>query len=98
MDWTGMAIMVLGDTHPSRAEGYIGAFAAVACRAERIVDALRNLSDEFERNDLVLIGIENFISTEMLDRSLTGAENELLSALQRYPVQFNNVHLHKGDG
>ena len=35
---------------------------------------------------------------QMLDRQLTVHEAALVEATDKYPVQFKDVHLHKGDG
>jgi hypothetical protein len=97
MQWTGVAVLLTGEGHSSRPEGYIGGFAAVACEGDDIVEAVDRLSRELDENSLILLGFENFLVVEMLDRELTAEEKRLTFGLKNYPVQFSNVHLHKGD-
>jgi hypothetical protein len=96
--WIGTATLLLADTNPKRAEGFVGAFAGFACSAENIVEAMKSLCREFEESGYVLIGVESMLPVHMLDRQLTDYETELVEATNQYPVQFKNVHLHKGDG
>ena len=58
MQWTGIAILLLDKGHSAREEGYIGAFAGVACEAEHIAEAAAKLADEFQSNGLILAGLE----------------------------------------
>ena len=97
MQWTGLAILSVGTGHVSRSEGYIGAFAAVACEADDLVKAVVSLSNELLEHDLILVGLESFVDITMLDRDLTSNERRLIENLNDYPVQFDKVHLHKGD-
>jgi len=96
--WVGMANLQLASTNPKRSEGFTGAFAGFACRAANIVEAVELLQREFEESGYVLVGIRHMLLTHMLDRQLTTYEAELVKAVDTYPVQFMDVHLHKGDG
>ena len=96
--WLGTATLVLANTNPKRAEGFIGGFAGFASSAENIAEAVKALRDEFEESGYSLVGIDNMLPAHMLDRQLTDYETELMDAIGSYPVQFKNVHLHKGDG
>jgi hypothetical protein len=98
MIWTGIAVLIVKDGHPSREEGYLGAYAAVACEAASLSEAVRGLQLEFEDQGLALVGVENLLPTHMRDRRLTKEEEQLVEALDSYPVQFRDVHFHKGDG
>lgn len=96
--WLGMATLVLASANPKRSEGFIGAFAGFACRAANIAEAVEALRREFEESGYILIGIKHMLPMHMLDRQLTIYETKLLEAIDDYPVQFKDVHLHKGDG
>ncbi len=96
--WLGIATLLLASTNPKRSEGFIGAFAGFACRAENFADAVRALYQEFEESGYVVVGIKHMLPMHMLDRQLTAYEAELLERIEEYPVQFKDVHLHKGDG
>jgi hypothetical protein len=96
--WLGMATLLLASTNPKRSEGFIGAFAGFACRAENIAEAVEVLHQEFEESGYVLVGIKHMLPMHMLDQQLTAYEAELLEGIKDYPVQFKDVHLHKGDG
>jgi hypothetical protein len=87
----------LVSTNPKRSEGFIGAFAGFASRAANIVAAIEALSREFEESGYVLVGVEHMLPVHMHDRQLTSYETELIDSIDKYPVQFKNVHLHKGD-
>lgn len=95
--WLGLATMLLASTNPKRSEGFIGAFAGFACRAENIVKAVMMLHQEFEESGYVLVGIKHMLPIHMFDRQLTTYEAELLEGIKDYPVQFKDVHLHKVD-
>jgi hypothetical protein len=96
--WLGTATLLLGSENPKRLEGFIGAFSSFACSAGNIVEAMKALHREFEESGYILVGVENMVPVHMLDRQLTAYETELVEATSQYPVQFKNVHLHKGDG
>jgi hypothetical protein len=96
--WFGLATLLLVNSNPKRSEGFIGAFAGFACRAANIAEAVEALRREFEESGYVLVGVKHMLPMHMLDRQLTGYEAELLEAIDGYPVQFKDVHLHKGDG
>ena len=93
-----MATLLLSDENPKRSEGFVGAYAGFACRARNISDAVIALSREFGEAGYIVVGLEHVIPVERLDRGLTPYERELLEATGEYPVQFKDVHLHKGDG
>jgi hypothetical protein len=95
--WTGVVVLVVKDEHPSRAEGYLGAYAAVACEAATLQLAVQSIEKEFNEHALEIVGIESLIPTHMRDRQLTEEEEQLVQALRSYPVQFQEIHLHKGD-
>lgn len=95
--WVGRAILSLEKASPKWADGFRGAFANVACSAKDIAEAVSLLHKEFEESHYVLTGLEGFFLAQMLDRPLTDYERDLVDATKEYPVQFKNVHLHKGD-
>lgn len=95
--WIGRAILSIERASPKWVEGFTGAFANVACSAKDIAEAVSLLRQEFEESNFVLIGLEAFVLVPMLDRPLTDYEKELIEGTKGYPVQFKNVHLHKGD-
>lgn len=96
--WIGVAVLALSDANPKRAEGFVGAFAGFASRAATISEAVDGLDEEFGEAGYVLLGFEHILPVERLDRELTAYESELLGATEVYPVQFKDVHLHKGNG
>jgi hypothetical protein len=96
--WTGVVVLLVKSDHPSRGEGYLGGYAAVACEAATLHQAVQSIEIEFDGHALEMVGIENFMPTHMRDRQLTEEEQQLVQALHSYPVQFQDVHLHKGDG
>lgn len=96
--WIGVAVLGLSDENPKRAEGFVGAFAGFASSASTIPDAVAALAEEFGESHYVLLGFEYMLPAERLDRELTAYESELVTATEQYPVQFKDVHLHKGDG
>lgn len=96
--WVGTATLLLASANPKRAEGFVGAFSGFACSAENIADAIKALHREFDESGYILVGVESMLPVHMLDRQLTDYETELVEATSQYPVQFKNVHLHKGDG
>lgn len=95
--WLGCAVLSLAETNPQRAKGNIGAYAGFACRGQNIHEALKALYLEFEESGYLVMGLENMNALDMMDRPLTEHESHLVEALSSYPVQFKNVHLHKGD-
>lgn len=97
MRWTGIAVLLPQPNHPSLSEGYVGAFAPIACEGDSLSEAINKLSEELLGNQLFLVGLEDCIAVGMRDRILTEEEEELVSALDTYPVQFKNVHFHKAD-
>jgi len=97
MIYTALAILSPDPDNPARKEGYIGAFAACMCEADCLSDAVRLIESEFNENGYGLIGFEYIADTRSLDRELTPDEQELVSLLQNYRVQFKNIHLHKAD-
>lgn len=96
--WLGMANLQLASANPKRSEGFIGAFAGFACKATNIAEAIESLRRELEESGYILVGIEHMLPMQMLDRQLTAHEAALVEAIDKYPVQFKDVHLHKGDG
>jgi hypothetical protein len=95
--WIGMAVLRLSQANAKRREGFTGAFAGIACLASDVVEAVRLASNELDENGYELLGFESFLPVDMLDRELTDYEEGLVSATSSYPVQFKDVHLHKGD-
>lgn len=95
--WVGMATLVLLPTNVKRSEGFVGAYAGFAVRSATLADAVAALSKEFEESGFVVMGIDAMMPVAMLDRPLTEHEQMLVEASETYPVQFKNVHLHKGD-
>jgi hypothetical protein len=96
--WLGNAVLTLAQANPRRAEGYVGAFAGFACTAGSIYEAMKALYSEFAESGYCLVGVESMTPVHMVDRPLTKHESDLIEAIGTYPVQFRNVHLHKGDG
>jgi hypothetical protein len=96
--WVGTATLVVSGTNPKRADGFIGAYAGFASKAKDVSGAINQLAREFEESGYVLIGLENLLPIHMLSRQLTAHEEDFLKEIHKYPVQFKNVHLHKGDG
>ena len=96
--WIGMANLQLSSANPKRTEGFTGAFAGFACKAANIAEAIESLRREFEESGYVVVGIEHMLPLQLLDRQLTAYEAGLVEAIDSYPVQFKDVHLHKGDG
>jgi hypothetical protein len=96
--WIGVAVLALSDANPKRAEGFVGAFAGFASCAATVSEAVAILDQEFREAGYVLLGVDYMLPVERLDRELTAYECELLRAAEEYPVQFKDVHLHKGDG
>jgi hypothetical protein len=96
--WLGVAVLALSDANPKREEGFVGAYAGFASKAATIWEAVAALAREFDENGFYLLGFENMLPAECLDRELTTYERELLRATEEYPVQFKDVHLHKSDG
>lgn len=68
-----------------------------ACANESITGAIQAVFDEFAKSGYHLIGVESMLPAHMHDRDLTPYEKELLEATKDYPVQFKDVHLHKGN-
>lgn len=95
--WTGCAVLLLADSNPKRAEGFIGAFCNFACAATDLVQVIDLLYRELDESGYVVVGLKDTLMIQMLDRPLTDYEEELIEATREYPVQFKNVHLHKGD-
>lgn len=95
--WIGRAVLSIERNNLKWAEGFRGAFANVACSAKDIAEAVGLLCQEFEESNYILTGLEGFILVQMLDRPLTDYEKDLVDGTKEYPVQFKNVHLHKGD-
>lgn len=95
--WLGTAVLMLAEENSKRSEGFIGAFSGFACKTLDIAEAVRLLCEEFKESGYLLIGIEGMTLVNMLDRELTSYEEGLIAATAEYPVQFKNVHLHKGD-
>lgn len=95
--WVGRAILALKEANPKWIDGFRGAFSNFACSADSIIEAVGKLYREFEESHFTLIGLESILPVQMLDHPLTDYEKELIEATKRYPVQFKNVHLHKGD-
>jgi hypothetical protein len=96
--WVGMASLRLASANPKRRDGFAGAFAGFACRASNIAEAANLLLREFDECGYELVGFEHMILLQLLDRDLTPYEKGLVQAVESYPVQFRDVHLHKGDG
>jgi hypothetical protein len=96
--WIGTATLLLSDANPKRSDGFVGAFAGFACIAEDIAAAVVAVCREFQEAGYVVIGLEHMLPVDRLDRDLTSYEKELLQAAEEYPVQFRDVHAHKGDG
>ena len=92
-----MAVLRLSPANVSRDEGFIGAYAGVACLAKDIAEAVKLCSSELRENEFELLGFESFLQVDALDRELTEYEESLVSAVSSYPVQFRDFHLHKGD-
>jgi hypothetical protein len=97
MIWTGLAVLMLDEEHPSRQQGYRGAFAAFACESDSLASAVAGLTAEFKANALELVGVEEMLPPYLRERELTVYEDELVAALPDYSVQFKNVHFHKGE-
>lgn len=95
MIWMGTAVLRLGDGHPYRKTGHTGAFAPFACEKDGLEEAISALRSEFEQNDLIMIGLREFLPEYVIDRVLTEYEQELVDGLQTYPVQFRDVHIYK---
>lgn len=95
--WVGTAVLVPTPENQARADNYIGAYAGVACRATTIANAVQLIASEFLENGYALLGFETLLPVGSLDREMTDYENELVEATAVYPVQFRDVHLHKGD-
>lgn len=95
--WVGRAVLALGEGNPKWIDGFRGAFSNFACSAKDILEAVSILHKEFEESNYTLIGLESILPAQMLDRPLTEYERELVEATKKYPVQFKNVHLYKGD-
>ena len=96
--WVGLAVLRLSLTNKKRVEGFTGAFAGVACLANDVAEAVDSLAKEFNEHGYELIGFENFLPVSVLERELTPYEEGLVEAATSYPVQFKDLHLHKGDG
>lgn len=95
--WLGMAILGLKESNIKKRQGFVGAFAAVACAALDVAEATRLISCEFDENGYELLGFESLMPAQMLERELTDYEAVLVESAASYPVQFKDVHLHKGD-
>jgi hypothetical protein len=95
--WVGTAVLVPTPENQVRADNYIGAYAGVACRATTIAKAVQLMASEFYENGYALLGFESLLPVGSLDRELTDYERALAEATAVYPVQFRDVHLHKGD-
>ncbi len=95
--WTGRAVLLLTESNPERDKGFIGAFCSFACAAENLVEAITLLDRELKESGYLVVGLEDAVMVQMLDRPLTDYEKELVEATKAYPVQFKSVHLHKGD-
>ncbi|HET9818682.1 MAG TPA: hypothetical protein VFP92_05905 [Rhodanobacteraceae bacterium] len=95
--WTGRAVLLLTEKNPERSKGLIGAFCGFACAADNVAEAVTLLYRELEESGYLVVGLEDALMVQMLDRPLTDYEKELVEATKKYPVQIKNVHLHKGD-
>ena len=95
--WLGLSVLITSQDSQSRKDGFSGAYAGVACKAETVADAVKLIAAEFLENGYVLIGFESFLPVYALDREMTDYEEMLVVATSSYPVQFKNVHLHKAD-
>lgn len=96
--WLGVARLTVDTGNPKRTAGFTGAYAAFACRAADLVAALTLLCGEFREAGYNVIGFNHCTLLDLLERELTAQEAELVKATTQYPVQFKNIHLHKGDG
>lgn len=95
--WTGRAVLLLADGNPERNKGFIGAFCGFACAADSLAEAVTLLDRELKDAGYLVVGLEDALMANMLERPLTDYEKELVEATKVYPVQFKNIHLHKGD-
>lgn len=95
--WIGRAVLKLTESNPERNKGFIGAFCGFACVADNLVEAVTLLDRELKESGFLVVGLEDALMVRMLDRPLTDYEKELVEATKTYPVQFKNVHLHKGN-
>lgn len=95
--WVGRAVLLLADNNPKRIDGFIEAFCGFACAADNLGEAITLLDSELKESGYSVVGLEDALMVEMLDRPLTDYEMELVEATKEYPVQFKDVHLHKGD-
>lgn len=96
--WIGKAFCAISEDRPEFADGCRGAYVVVACRACDIADATRAISAELGESGLNVRGFEHLFDISYLDRPLSEYEQQLISRLTSYPVQFENVHFFKADG
>lgn len=95
--WIGTAELMLAPTNAKRSEGFVGGYAAFACRADSFLQAAKALEREFFEAGYLLVGVQSMVSRDSLDRALTEHESSMVELTAKHAVQFRNVHLHKGN-
>jgi hypothetical protein len=95
--WLGKALCVPTPRNKEYEKGFRGAILVFACLATDIVHCVNLLSAECADNELVLNGFEYLFDKTYMDREPSDYEEQLVSKLSKYPVQFENVHFFKSD-
>jgi len=95
--WVGKAFCILSECNEAYDEGFRGAYIVVVCRADEIEAAISMIKSELLESSLILSGFDYFFEENVMDRSVSDYESELIGRLSQYPVQFENVHFFKPD-
>lgn len=95
--WSGKAFCTLSNCRPEYQEGFRGAYVVFVCSAVSISEASRLIETELFESELILKGFEYFFDVDHMDRQPSEYEEKLISRLDSYPVQFENVHFFKPD-
>ena len=95
--WTGNGFCSVASDRPEYRNGARGAYVVVACTTESIRSAAKLIEAELTESGLILRGFEYLMDIVYLDRQLSDYEEILVSRLDSYPVQFEDVHFFRTD-
>jgi hypothetical protein len=95
--WICKAFCTISETRPEFIDGFRGAYVVIACLASDISEATCSIADELFESGLIVKGFDHLFDTLYIDRSLSEYEEALISRLESYPIQFEDVHFFKPD-
>jgi hypothetical protein len=96
--WLGKALCYLESSNSQYLEGNRGAYLIFVVSSKNLGEAVNLICSELLENGLKIVGFEYFFAEKYLDREPSNYEIRLIERLDKYPVQFENVHFFKGDG